>query len=270
MSYNPEFIEEIVTNNDGYDYDINHSLNDDILANSLHAFEGTAAKFAADFIQDATVRVNYMKGIKRMSETILSEVKSGAITVQKGAQLANELRNSIMEEMRVLSTPQARTYASLQKVTGLKLEEILERKAQEIFKKSFSVLTEQEKTRIYYKAIESAGKSDIRTNAISKRLRIAGKVCLVVTAAIASYTILTSDNKTKAILQQSTIIAGGLAGGKAGAAVITPYSYFCGYAAPFCIAGGALIGALLGACLANEVTEYFDDEIEEFLRWEIF
>jgi hypothetical protein len=118
--------------------------------------------------------------------------------------------------------------------------------------------------------IESSGRSNIRANAITQRLRTAGKVCLVVTATIAAYTVLTSDNRAKALLQQSAIIGAGLAGGKAGAAIVTPWSYLCGTAAPFCIAGGALIGALFGACLTNDVTEYFDDEIEEFLQWKIF
>jgi len=259
----------LVTYDDGYSINREHYL-DSFLQGHINEFEAAAAKFAVDCIQDAGVRQKYMDGIKRMSASIMSEVNSGKVTVQKGAQLANELRNRMMEEMRVASTPQIRKYAELKKPHGWTIEALLEKYAQKDFKKPFSLLTEQEKTRMYYKVIASSGRADIATNDLSKVLRVAGKVCIVITASLAAHTILMADNKAKVLLQQSTIIGSGLAAGKAGAAVATPYSPLCGPWAPVCIVAGALIAALAGGFIAREVVEYFDDEVEEFLRWAIY
>jgi 23S rRNA maturation mini-RNase III len=263
-------MDHILHHLDGGSLNYDHLINDSFVLNHLKELESAAAKFAVDCIQDVSVRQKYINGIKNMSDTILSEVKAGNITAQKGAQLANELRNRIMEEARVASTPQGAKYAELKKASGPTLEATYEKYAQKIFKKPFSALTAQEKARINYKTIESSSISNIDTDNISKKLKIAGKVCIVITGAIAVHEILISDNKAKTILQQGSIIGGAIVGGKVFASAFTPFSYICGHGAPICIIAAALIGAMAGGYAANEAFEHFDDQVEEFLRWGIY
>lgn len=71
-----------------------------VVEQALRDFEVTANNFAMRLIRMAEVRVAYVQQIQQMSQSIRAAVQSGELSPEKGAQLANELRNQIMEMQR--------------------------------------------------------------------------------------------------------------------------------------------------------------------------
>lgn len=243
-----------------------HEINPKILDNAIAAFEAAATRFSIDAISDAKVRQNYMSNIKRISNEIKSLVDSKKITVKEGAEFCYEMRNKIMAEARTVTSPQALSIAEKKKKLPPTMEEILNKKANEIYKKDFSKLETAEKQRIYYRTIESAGRDNAAMTTKVKRLRVIGKVCLLATAAIATYSILNADNKQKEAVKQGFGIGGGLFGGfLAGLTVST----ICGPGAPVCAVAIVLMGSLAGGGVGAYVAETLDNELEEFTKWNL-
>lgn len=242
-----------------------HDL-DGPLQKSIEAFEAAASRFAADCIKDANVRQGYMTNIKRISSEVVAEVRRGAITTKEGAEFCNQMRNKIMEEARAVTSAQGRAYAESLKKEGKTLQKLLDEYSQKLFKRPFSSLSEAEKNKVHYSVIESAGRDRASVTAATKRLRIIGKVGLLVTAALAVHAVATADNKPKEAMKQGTVIGGGLVGGwLAGFGI----SAFCGPGAPICAVAVVLVGSIAGGMVAGSVVDAFDDELEEFTRWQI-
>ena len=89
---------------------------------------------------------------------------------------------------------------------------------------------------------------------------------IVVTIAYAAYEISNADNKAKETIKQGASIGGGIAGtALAGLAV----SAVCGPGAPVCAIALLIAGGIAGGLAASAVTDYFDDELEEFTKWSV-
>jgi hypothetical protein len=242
-----------------------HEL-DGVLQKYLEAYEAAAARFATDAITDAAARQNYQKNTKRLAEMVLEEVRSGKITAKEGMEFAQQMRNQIMAETRALTSPQALAYAEKLKPTGLTVEYLLDKYAKELFNRPYSALTDAEKSKVYYAVIEAGGRSRPSVNVKTQRLRVAGKVCWLITAALAAYAIGTAENKGKETIRQGALLGGGFGGGAlAGLAVST----ICGPGAPICAVATVLVGTLAGGLAANILVDTFDEELEEFTRWGI-
>ncbi|MGE5385429.1 MAG: hypothetical protein ACM3SV_06005 [Betaproteobacteria bacterium] len=248
-------------------YSVNqrHEL-DGLLQKSIEAFEAAASRFATDCIKDANVRQAYMTNIKRISREVIAEVERGAITVKEGAEFCHQMRNKIMEEARVVTSAQGRSFAESLKKEGKTLENLLDAYSKKLFKRPFSALSEVEKNKVYYSVIESAGRDRASVTVATKRLRVIGKVGLLVTATLAVHSVAIADNKPKEAVRQGAIIGGGLAGGwLAGLAV----SAICGPGAPICAVAVVLVGGIAGGLAAESAVDAFDDELEEFTRWQM-
>ncbi|MDR1662132.1 MAG: hypothetical protein LBR95_06870 [Azoarcus sp.] len=245
---------------------VNSTHNVDMLQKAIDEFEAIAIKFSVDAIKDANLRATYQANIKRISQEVLSKARVGEITALEGAEYCNNMRNVIMNEIRAVTSPQALAFAERMKSAGVTFEGIIEKKSQSLFKRTYAALTDAEKTKVYYSVIESSGKSNAKVNAKIKSLRITGKVFVLVTATIATYSIYSADNKPKETIRQGAIIGGGLGGGAlAGLAV----SAVCGPGAPVCAIALVLAGTVAGSMIGEAVVDSFDEELEEFTRWNI-
>jgi len=250
-----------------YNTNMEHPLDGtQILAAAKNSFESAAIKFSIDAISGANIRVRYINGIKRMSQMIQSEVDSGKISVRDGANFCNEMRNQILLETRKISSPQAKAYAELKKPNGPNLSESLDKYSVRLFKKPFSELTESEKDKASYAVIESSSRNQISISTATQRLRIAGKVGILITAAIAVHTILTANDKLSEAARQGTVIQGGVLGAYlAGLAV----SSICGPGAPFCAIAVVIIGTTASSVVTESALDIYTDEIKEFRTWGI-
>lgn len=242
-----------------------HNL-DGVLQKAIEAFEAAASRFAADCIKDANARQAYMTNIKRISREVKAEVDRGKITVKDGAEFCHQMRNKIMNESRAVTSAQGRAYAESLKKEGKTLQNLLDEYSNKLFKRPFSALTDAEKNKVYYSVIESAGRDRASVTAATRRLRVLGKVGLLITAALGVHAIAIADNKQKETVRQGAIVGGGLAGGwLAGLAV----SGICGPGAPICAVAVVLIGGIAGGLAAEGAVDAFDEELEEFTRWQI-
>ena len=243
-----------------------HEIDPKVLDSAIEAFEAAATRFSIDVISDAKVRENYMANIKRMSQEVKSLVNSKQVTVKEGAEFCNKMRNSILLESRSVTSPQGLAVAVKKKPHGLPLQEALDKYAKQIYKSPFSSLSEQQKNRIYYEIIESSARDNEGMTTANKRLRVIGKVGLLITAVLATHAIIYADNKPKEIVKQGLGIGGGIFGGfLAGLAV----SSVCGPGAPVCAVAVVLVGSITGGVAGSVVADSLDEEIEEFSRWQL-
>lgn len=236
------------------------------LESAIKGFESAAAKFAKDCIVDAAQRDLYQSRIMAISDKVRAAVSSGKMTTKEGAEFCQEMRNKIMEEIRVATSARGRAKAEQLKLNAPTLEDLLSKYSKKLYGKEFSQLAEIEKSKVYYAIIESSGRSRASVNAATKDLRVAGKVCILVTATIALISIGVAENKEKEIIAQGATIGGGLAGGWVAGLTV---SAFCGPGAPVCALAVVLVGGAIGGIAANEVISAYDEELEEFTKWGI-
>lgn len=243
-----------------------HTLDGDILKSARDALESTAAKFSTDVISDATVRARYTAGIRRVSLLVQAEVDSGQMSVAEGAKYCNQLRNQILLETRKVTSSVGRAYAEKKKAVGPTLQESLDKYSRRAYGKPFAELSDIDKDKVSYSVIKSAGRNDTAVTAGTRRLKIAGKVGILITGALAAHAILTATDKVKETVRQGTVMQGGVLGGYL-AGLST--AWVCGPGAPLCALAVAIIGVAAGSLATELAFNAYEDEIEEFRAWGI-
>jgi hypothetical protein len=243
-----------------------HPVDDEVLKPALESFEGAALKFSADFISDAKQRENYNRNVKRVKAEVLNQVKSGSISVREAAEFCYEMRNKIMDEVRVKTSVHGRAVAQKRKMVSPDLEKLIEEKALRKFGKKFSDLSGQQKNAINYEIVESSARPDAKYNVLNKTLKIMGKVLIVVTITYAAYDIISAENKSRAAIKQGVTVGGGFVGTVVASAAV---STVCGPGAPVCTIALLLAGGFTGGWVAAELIESMDDETEEFSKWQV-
>ena len=242
-----------------------HQLSDPrYLEKQLEIFEGTAIKFASDFIEDAHARSLYQSNIQRVSLNIMEEVKKQKIPVSEASRYVNSLRNQIMMDVRSITSTHGLARAQSKKMHGMSYEKTLERYNKT--GKPFNSLSKEQKSKIYYKIIESGGRDNIKISISNRRLEILGKITLLMTATLAIYAIANADNHAKESIRQGVAISGGVAGGILASLGV---STVCGPGAPVCAIALILAGSISGGILASEVNDMLDEEYEEWTKWNI-
>ena len=237
-----------------------------ILENALFALNDTAMKFADDAISDAKVRESYASNIKRISVEIKRSVDAKEVSVKQASIFCHELRNKIMMEHRKYTSAYGLARAEKHKSGPKPHEFYLNKYSQEKFKLNFEDLSSKQKNIIYYETISSAGRDNKVFTTKNKRLKIIGKVAILVTASVATYEILNAENQPKEAIKQGMGIGGAMAGGwLAGLGVSTA----CGPGAPICSLVVVIIGSIGGSMIGSAVADSLDDEIEEFTKWNI-
>ena len=212
---------------------------------SLSAFEAEAVNFAARFIPDHALRVQYIARIKQMAAAILDDVRRGTITTEEGQSLANQLRNEILATTRGASSDIGRAWAEALKAQGRTLLELQERYAAQLFKRGFDTLSEAERNEVFLAIIEASGRARPSVLIASARLARLSRGLLFVTAAIAVYQVATSDRPGREAVKQGTVVGAGLAGGALAGAAAT--GLICGPGAPVCVGIIVFIGGGLAA-----------------------
>lgn len=131
-----------------------------VVEQALRDFEVTANNFAMRLIRMAEVRVAYVQ-IQQMSQSIRAAVQSGELSPEKGAQLANELRNQIMEMQRRRDFDLGRSLAASKKAQGLAFEAAIQKAVHKLglAEKPLASLSGEQQRRVLAKVIEASGRS---------------------------------------------------------------------------------------------------------------
>jgi hypothetical protein len=242
-----------------------NSADDDYVQAAFDDLAASARNFGAAFIQDARARGNYVRKIQQMANEVLSDVRQGLASPQAGAEFAQRMRDSIMEETRRQSRSLGRAAAEAMKPSGKGLAQLVEEKVQKLFPgKSFASLAKTQRQQVFEEIIEGAGRSRPAVTAMIPRWRLMGRGCILFTAGIAVYNIWTAENKVQAGLSEVIVFGGGAAGGAlAGAAT----GLVCGPGAPFCSTALFIVGGIMGALAAQAGTALYADELQELSAW---
>ena len=171
-----------------------------------------------------------------------------------------------MAEHRKFTSVQGLALAERHKKSPPSLDQLIDKYAKQKFGKDFKDLTPTQKSTIHYEILESSARDNPKFTAANKRLKVIGKVGILVTAALATHAVLTAENKPKEAIKQGMQIGGGVAGGwLAGLAV----SAVCGPGAPICAISLVLLGSLAGGLAGSAAADSLDEELEEFTKWKI-
>jgi hypothetical protein len=237
----------------------------DLLRDALDDLGATAQNFAWVCINDAGVRGNYLRKIAQISADVLAEVNAGKATAEAGAEFANGLRNTIMDESRRQLSSIGEAASEAYKITGKTLEQLVEENVAKMFPgRQFAELLAVERREIFLEIIRSSGRGSLRFAAFIPKLRLAGRGCVLFTVAIVTYDLWTADNKVEAGLNDALVFGGGAAGGAlAGAAT----GLVCGPAAPFCSTALFIVGGIMGAMAGQAISHHYAAEIHEFSSW---
>lgn len=243
-----------------------HELEYPVLDNAIATLEGVAIKFSTDAINDANVRVSYVSNIKRVTSEVKEMVQAKKITVKEASEFCYEMRNKILEEHRKYTSSTGLSFAENHKKIPPKLDDLYNKYAFKKFGHSFNELTVQQKNSIYYEIIESSSRDNPKFTTSNKRLKVMGKVGVLITASLATYEILNAENKPKEAIKQSMQIGGGVAGGWLASLAVAP---ICGPGAPVCAIALLLLGSAAGGVVGSAMADSLDEEIEEFTTWKI-
>lgn len=244
-----------------------HALGQSPLEMAVAAFEGAATRFSLDAISDANARLSYMRNIRRISEQVLEDAKAGRISSREAMEYCYEIRNKIMAEHRKFTSAQGLAVAERKKKNPPPISELLDKYSQKSFNLDYDQLTEAQKSKTHYSIIESSGRDNAQFTKGTQRMRVMGKVGILVTATLATYEIVSAENKVKETARQGLVVGfGGLGGLVAALGVST----ICGPAAPVCAVALVLVGSTAGGIAGSLVADYMDEELEEFSKWAIF
>lgn len=226
-------------------------MSDSQLEAALHDLESTATSFSLRYIRMAQVRTAYVQQIRDMSMSLRAAVDGGELSAARAAELANQMRNQILEMQRLRDFDYGRALAQKKKAQGISLEEAIRRAMKKLGLegKPFNTLSDIEQREVYLQVIRSAGKSDAVTTAKIPRLRYASRALWLATLLIAAYNIGTAENPWWQSGREAANIAGGVGGGFAGGAAMGAAAGIWG--GPIGVAIGIVVGGVLGSMLAD-------------------
>ena len=234
------------------------------LDDALAGLQAQAENFAWRYLQDAGARKAYVARIAAAARQLLQEVRSGQLSAEEAARIANAGRNTIMEEVRAITSAIGRAGAEAAKVTGLTLDMALEKAVGKLFPgKAFGALTAAEKQAVFLEVVEASGRSSPKFTSLIPRWTRFGRGLAVVTVAISVYNIWEAKNKLRQGVKEGATLAGGVLGG---AAATASAGFLCGPGAPACVTVLFVVGGIVGAIAASEGADYVLDQ-KEVVSW---
>jgi hypothetical protein len=186
-----------------------------------------------------------------MSQSIRAAVQANKLSPETGAEVANQMRNEIMQMQRLRDMDLGRALAQQMKGKGVSLEESIARamKKLNIEGQPLKDLSGTQQRALLMEVIESSGRSRPAVTEAIPRFRWAARGLWLATFAIAAYNIGTAENPWWQTGRESANIAGGLGGSILGGAAMGAAGGV--WAGPVGIAVGVVVGGLLGALLAD-------------------
>lgn len=221
------------------------------LEQALRELEVTANNFALRLARVAEVRSAYVEQIGGMSRSIRAAVDAGELSPARGAELAHQMRNEIMEMQRLRDHDLGRSLARNLKSKGVTLDDTIARamKRLGLEGRAFQELTGAQQRAVFEEVIESAGRSRPSVTQRIPRLRWAARGLWLASFAIAGYNIGTAENPWWQTGREAAGIAGGVGGGFAGGAAMGAAGGI--WAGPIGVGVGIVVGGILGALLAD-------------------
>ncbi len=216
------------------------------LETALHALEVEAVNFGYRLAKDARTRQWYIQKTQEMSRELRARHASGELSARRAAEMAQELRNEIMEAARARTSDMGRAGARQLKAKGLALDDLIDKYAQRKFQRGFRQLTEGQKDEVLMEVVDAAGRQNPRVNVRQAKLAALGRGLWVLSAVIAVYNVSVAEDKVHATGREAANIGGGFAGGAAAGALAGIWF------GPLGVAVGVAVGGVVGSLIADE------------------
>lgn len=222
------------------------SGNDREVEVALRALETEAVNFGYRLTKDAATRQWYIQKTQEMTTELRARVRSGELSPRRAAEMAQEMRNEIMEAARARTSDMGRAGARQLKAKGRALDELIDKYAQRKYSRGFQQLTQGQQDEVLLEIVDAAGRQNPKVNARQAKLGALGRGLWVLSAVIAVYNISVAEDKAHATGREVANVAGGFAGGAmAGAAAGIWFG-------PIGVAVGVAVGGVVGSLIADE------------------
>ncbi len=247
-----------------YSTQTTHNIRSGILEAAISNYESVATLFATNAILDNSVRQQYVKHIRLISDQVRQEVDSGNLTVKEGAEFCSGLRDKLFVEYRKYTSAVGVAKAEKLKLESKGFDFYLNKYSNEIYKQKFDSLNTEQRNSVYFKVLSKAGQGNTGVTSKVRRLVISSRVAILVTAILAAGEIIGAKDKVKEAARQGSIIAGGMIGGVAAG---LGASFVCGPAEPLCAAAVVMIAASAGGMAAEAANDLYQEELPVFIDW---
>jgi hypothetical protein len=212
---------------------------------AIRQFEATAISFAYQLTNISSVRSEYIELTRKMSQSLRDAYQSGEMSAKATAEAAHGMRNQIMEQQRAKSAGIGRAMAKNLKATGVKLDDLLEKVSQKMYKQSFSQLDNVQQTAAYLEIVDSAGRARPSASKFAGRAGAAGRALFILGIGVAFYNIANAEDKAWQTGREVANIGGGVAGSIAAGALAGVWF------GPLGVAIGAFVGGVAGALISD-------------------
>ena len=220
-------------------------MSDQTYRDAILAMEVAALNFANSYINDIGVRQQYIRQTQEMSQSLKEAVRSGAKSPSEAGKIANQMRNEIMEALRIKSSSLGKARAKAMKLKGMTMDEAIIKYSNKRFKQPFDALTKGQQDEVMMDIVASAGRPNAKVNLKLSRLGAAARGLWVLSFVVAAYNIGTAEDKVDATGREAASLAGGMAGGAATGAAVGIW------AGPVGVGIGIAVGGALGAIMAD-------------------
>ncbi|WP_321817922.1 MULTISPECIES: hypothetical protein [unclassified Paraburkholderia] len=266
-----------------------HKL-DSLLEKALKEFESAAQYIAVSYIQDSSTRKEYLRQIGEIPKMVREEISAGHVGVEEGVRFAQMMRNQIMKETRAATSATGLAVAERYKKDGLTKRFLLERyscmqnvegftKLKQAEQKAYvneivagtrqsvyDTLTAEQRAKVFYGIIDASGRDSVQMTTKVRRWAVRGKVFLLMTSVLAIYSVATATDKVAEVNRQGAIIGGSLLGGVLADAAVAS---LCGPGAPVCAYALVVLGSMAGAIAAGSANDLYQEELQEYMKWQI-
>lgn len=215
---------------------------------TLTAIQGQAAALGMQGISDSRLRHEYNRKAQAFVNEIRQQLNTKQITIKQAAEIAQQSRNMIMEQLRGKTSPIVLAYIEKHKKKGLTLDFLQNKYAKELYKSTFANLSEQQKKGVWTEIVAAANRPNAKFNALGLKLGYAGKAFWFLSAGIGVYQVAAADDKVKATGNVVATTGGGIAGSMLGGAAA---GLACGPGALICSGGLVILFGIAGSVGAD-------------------
>ena len=151
---------------------------DPALQDALDSLRGEVLNFAQRFIQDKSVREDYVAQAEKVSQEILEGVEKGELTPAEAAGQARAMRNGLLDSARLKNSDIGRAVSEAEKSSGLTMEELLAKYSKQLFQKDFAALGTAEQDAVFLEVVRAAGRPNPRFTGLATRtLELPARAC---------------------------------------------------------------------------------------------
>jgi len=113
--------------------------------------------------------------------------------------------------------------------------------------------------------LDAVGRDRAKFSNFCRQFATAGKVFTAMTAILSINSIATAKDRIREVNRQAAGMDGALLGGLLGGAA----SVFCGPGQPICAFVFISVGGAIGTEIGERTNGWYQDELREFMKWQI-